>query len=468
MDIGIRAGQLKTVLLLGGLTALVVGAGSFAAPSYAWAFAIAGVAMNIGMWFFSDRMVLRTSGARLLEPAESPDLHEMVRELAAGAGIATPKLYLIEADYANAFATGRNPAHGAVAVTTGLLRVLSRREVRGVVAHEIAHIRNRDVTIATVAAGLAAVISGIANALQFSAFFGGSSDDEEAAASASAGCCSRSSRRLPRAWCSWRSPARGSTVADATAARLTGDPEALATALERLAFAADHLRRRSSRPRASLYIVNPLTGGGLASMFSTHPPMEEANRPPARAAGGRTPGGVTWTCSSRSPAYWWVYAAFTAGVLAVLAVDLGVFHRQAHAVTFRESLAWSAVWVALALAVNYGFYCYALAQFGGEVAARVGLEFLTGYLVEKALAVDNVFVFVLVFGYFGVPPRYQHRVLFYGILGALVFRAAVRRVGRGPDALPRRRRRLRRHPADLGREDAVRARPAAPIRPATR
>ena len=122
-------------------------------------------------------------------------------------------------------------------------------------------------------------------------------------------------------------------------------------------------------------------------------------------------------------AYWWVYAAFTAGVLAVLAVDLGVFHRQAHAVTFRESLAWSAVWVALAMAVNYGFYRYALAEFGGEVAARVGLEFLTGYLVEKALAVDNVFVFVLVFGYFGIPPRHQHRVLFYGILGALVFRA---------------------------------------------
>ena len=121
--------------------------------------------------------------------------------------------------------------------------------------------------------------------------------------------------------------------------------------------------------------------------------------------------------------YWWVYAAFTAGVLVVLAVDLGVFHRQAHAVTFRESLAWSIVWVALALAVNYGFYRYALTQFPADVATRVGLEFLTGYLVEKALAVDNVFVFVLVFGYFGVPARYQHRVLFYGILGALVFRA---------------------------------------------
>jgi tellurite resistance protein TerC len=121
--------------------------------------------------------------------------------------------------------------------------------------------------------------------------------------------------------------------------------------------------------------------------------------------------------------FWWVYAAFTAGVLVVLAVDLGVFHRHAHAVTFKESLAWSIVWVALALAVNYGFYRYALTHFPPDVASRVGLEFLTGYLVEKALAVDNVFVFVLVFGYFGIPARYQHRVLFYGILGALVFRA---------------------------------------------
>jgi tellurite resistance protein TerC len=121
--------------------------------------------------------------------------------------------------------------------------------------------------------------------------------------------------------------------------------------------------------------------------------------------------------------YWWFYAAFTAGVLVVLAVDLGVFHRDAHAVTFRESLTWSVVWVGLALAFNYGLYLYARTQFPEPVASRVGLEFLTGYLVEKSLAVDNIFVFVLVFGYFAVPARYQHRVLFYGILGALFFRA---------------------------------------------
>lgn len=121
--------------------------------------------------------------------------------------------------------------------------------------------------------------------------------------------------------------------------------------------------------------------------------------------------------------YWWFYAGFTALVLGMLALDLGVFHRQAHVVTFRESLAWSVVWLSVAALFNYGFYAYAAAQFGADEGRRLGLEFLTGYLVEKSLAVDNVFVFVLVFAYFGVPAQYQHRVLFYGILGALLFRA---------------------------------------------
>ena len=121
--------------------------------------------------------------------------------------------------------------------------------------------------------------------------------------------------------------------------------------------------------------------------------------------------------------YWWFYAGFTACVLLLLALDLGVFHRTAHVVSFRESLAWSAVWVTLALLFNYGFYLYAAETFGPETGRRIGLEFLTGYIVEKSLAVDNIFVFVLVFAYFSIPARYQHRVLFYGILGALVLRA---------------------------------------------
>ncbi|HEX4915704.1 MAG TPA: TerC family protein [Vicinamibacterales bacterium] len=121
--------------------------------------------------------------------------------------------------------------------------------------------------------------------------------------------------------------------------------------------------------------------------------------------------------------YWWFYAGFLALVLVMLAVDLGIFHRQAHVVSFRESLTWSVVWVSIALVFNYAFYLYAASQFGGDEGKRLGLEFLTGYIVEKSLAVDNIFVFVLVFAYFGIPAQYQHRVLFYGIIGALIFRA---------------------------------------------
>jgi tellurite resistance protein TerC len=122
--------------------------------------------------------------------------------------------------------------------------------------------------------------------------------------------------------------------------------------------------------------------------------------------------------------YWQLYAGFTGFVLVLLALDLGVFHRKAHAVSFREATVWSAVWIGLALAFNYGFYRYALWKLGDEAAARqVGLEFLTGYVVEKALSLDNIFVFVVVFSFFGIPAVYQHRVLFYGIAGALVFRA---------------------------------------------
>jgi len=135
--------------------------------------------------------------------------------------------------------------------------------------------------------------------------------------------------------------------------------------------------------------------------------------------------------------YWWLYAGFTAGVLVLLAVDLGVFHREAHEVGFREAAAWSAVWVALALAFGYGIYAYARWSLPGDprlasvpgldveaLARTAALEYLTGFLIEKTLSVDNIFVFVLIFTYFNIPARYQHRILFFGILGALVSRAA--------------------------------------------
>src|SRR5688572_20243722 len=121
--------------------------------------------------------------------------------------------------------------------------------------------------------------------------------------------------------------------------------------------------------------------------------------------------------------YWWLYLGFSTVVLALLALDLGVFHRRPHAVSFRESLGWSVFWVALALLFGFGLYQYASFRFGPEIARTVGLEFLTGYLVEKSLAIDNIFVFALVFAYFAIPAQYQHRVLFYGIVGALGLRA---------------------------------------------
>src|SRR5215216_2766394 len=122
--------------------------------------------------------------------------------------------------------------------------------------------------------------------------------------------------------------------------------------------------------------------------------------------------------------YWWFYLAFIAFVLLLLALDLGVFHRHAHVIGFRESVIWSVVWVAIACAFNYGLYRYATVVFGEDAGARIGLEFFTGYVVERSLAVDNLFVFVLVFQYFAIPLSLQYRVLFFGIIGALVFRGA--------------------------------------------
>jgi tellurite resistance protein TerC len=121
--------------------------------------------------------------------------------------------------------------------------------------------------------------------------------------------------------------------------------------------------------------------------------------------------------------YWWFYAGFLVFVLVMLAIDLGVFNRKAHVVSFKEATIWSIVWVTLALTFNFIFYSYATAKFGGEVGQRLGLEFLTGYILEYSLSIDNIFIFVLVFSYFGIPAKYKHRVLFYGILGALFFRA---------------------------------------------
>ncbi|HEU5076093.1 MAG TPA: M48 family metalloprotease, partial [Polyangiaceae bacterium] len=173
--------QIKTIVLMGSLTALVVGFGALVAPGHLYLFGAIALAMNLGAYFFSDRIVLRMHHAREVTPAEAPDLHAMVEELSAKAEIPKPRVYVMPEAQPNAFATGRNPEHGVVAVTEGLVQLLDARELRGVVAHELAHIKNRDILVSTVAAAAATLITYAAQALSLGSLFGGSghSDDEE-------------------------------------------------------------------------------------------------------------------------------------------------------------------------------------------------------------------------------------------------------------------------------------------------
>ena len=275
--------QLKTVLFLGILSTLAVGAASYFAPGWAMTFVAAAVLLNLGAYFFSDRLVLRVHRARPIGDREHPALHSMNQELAHAAGIPAPRLYLIDADYANAFATGRGPRHAAVAVTRGLLQRLTKREVRGVLAHEIAHVANRDVLIATIAATIAAVVSGVANALQISALLGGSAQRQEDSEMSSplTGLLFAMVAPIAASLVQLAISRSREYVADATAARLTRDPEALALALERLALlaATEHATPIPAPATASLFIVSPLAGvDGVAALFSTHPPVGERIR----------------------------------------------------------------------------------------------------------------------------------------------------------------------------------------------
>lgn len=267
---------IKSFLLLGVLSAILVSMGAALGPGAMTWFLMLAVAVNLGAWFFSDRVVLRMHGARPLLPAEAPDLHRMVADLALRAGIPVPRLYLVEDPQPNAFATGRTPAHGVVAVTTGLLRLLPAREVRGVIAHEIAHIRNRDVLVASIAAVLAGAISFVGHALQFGTLFGGSPHDGDEGAPAAGGLLMAIVAPIAATLVQLGISRSREYMADELGARLAGDPESLARALERLHQGAALLPSEVARPAtASLFIVNPFAGaGGFMQLFSTHPPME--------------------------------------------------------------------------------------------------------------------------------------------------------------------------------------------------
>jgi heat shock protein HtpX len=273
--------QIKTVLLLGALSALVIGIGGLVAPGHLYLFGALALLMNLGAYFFSDRIVLRMHGAQEVGPAQAPELHSMVAELSARAAIPKPRVFLIPDPQPNAFATGRNPAHGVVAVTEGILRTLDRRELRGVIAHEIAHVKNRDILVSSLAAAGASLISWIANALSFGALFGGSSDRDDEGTSSAGGLLVALVAPLAATLIQLGISRSREYVADATGAELSGDPEALASALVRLQHAAEVVpaAEGATPATASLFIVNPFGGvEGLSRWFSTHPSTAERVR----------------------------------------------------------------------------------------------------------------------------------------------------------------------------------------------
>ncbi len=269
--------QLKTILLFGVLSALLVGIGGALAPDALGLFIAIAAVMNLVGYFWSDKIVLRMYRARELSPAEAPDLHAIVRELAGRAAIPTPRLYLVPGQQPNAFATGRNPAHGAVAVTEGLRSMLDRREIRGVLAHEIGHIRNRDVLISTAAAIIASAITTIANVLSFGAMFGGRSQDDEHPGGALGGLLMLIIAPLAATLVQLAISRSREYAADETGARLAGDPDGLIDALVKLDSAAKVLPPAHAEPAtANLFIVNPFGAlDTLSRWFSTHPPMAE-------------------------------------------------------------------------------------------------------------------------------------------------------------------------------------------------
>jgi heat shock protein HtpX len=240
-----------------------------------FAFVLAGL-MNFFAYWFSDKIVLRMYGAKEISQGEAPELYQTVAELTNKAGLPMPKVYIMENDAPNAFATGRNPEHAAVAVTSGILRILSKEELKGVIGHELSHVRNRDILVSTIAATMAGAIGMLARMAQWGAIFGaGRSDDDEGGggnflvtlvftifASIAAILIQMAISRSRE------------YMADEGGAHLT-HPLSLAKALGKLEVASQRIPMEANPSTAHLFIVNPLRGGGVLSLFSTHPPIEE-------------------------------------------------------------------------------------------------------------------------------------------------------------------------------------------------
>jgi heat shock protein HtpX len=271
------ATQIRTWLLIAALTALLIAVGGAIGGGALYVFVALAVLMNVVGYWFSDRIALRASNARALEPGEIPALEQIVRDLAARAAVPVPRLYVIPSSQPNAFATGRNAQHAAVAVTEGLLRSLPVDQIRGVLAHEFAHIKNRDILVSTIAAMVAGAISAIASILQFSMLFGGS-DEDDSPLGLIGTLVAIIVAPLAAMLLQLGISRQREYLADAIGAQLLGEGTPLANALATLERGSQAMPMNVNPATASLYAVNPLPRQGIATLFMTHPPIAERIR----------------------------------------------------------------------------------------------------------------------------------------------------------------------------------------------
>ncbi len=267
--------NIKTMVLLVFLTLVLVWAGAAFGGRQGMTIAlIFALGMNFFAYWFSDKVVLSMYRAKQVSEAEAPGLYSIVRRLSQKAQIPMPKVYIIDEDQPNAFATGRNPEHAAVAVTTGIMRILSDDELGGVIGHELSHITHRDILISTVAATLAGAISYLAQMAQWAAIFGHRGNDEEGG-SPFAALVMMIVGPIAALIIQMAISRSREYLADEGGARLAGNPRFLANALRKLDFASQKIPMDANPATSHMFIVNPLSGGGLLRLFSTHPPIEE-------------------------------------------------------------------------------------------------------------------------------------------------------------------------------------------------
>jgi heat shock protein HtpX len=271
----------RTTILLAALTALLIWIGDMLGGRQGaiLALIIAG-AMNFVSYWFSDKIVIKMYGGQEVKAHDDPELYGIVQDLAQRAGLPMPKVYMLPQDMPNAFATGRNPEHAAVAVTDGIRRILNKRELAGVLGHELSHVKNRDILVSTIAATLAGAISYLAQMAQWAMIFGGRSNDEEEGGGNIFGLIVMMIVAPIAAMLIQMAVSRSREYgADEGGAKITGDPLALASALKKLHVGAQNVplyaNQATANATAHMFIVNPLTGRSFASLFSTHPPMEE-------------------------------------------------------------------------------------------------------------------------------------------------------------------------------------------------